>query len=104
MESIQFQRIFNLAKTTGQKFIVFDSVSNQSFVILPLDEYESLIVDKKGDYLTEEGIVDKINNDIALWRDKQENNLEIPYIPQAEKKEDDIEEEYYLEPLDEEED
>ena len=72
----QLQKAINLAKKTGDRLIVFDSSKPDNiFVVLALKDYENLILGKsevRG--LTEDGLLDKINRDIAIW--KSEQNLD----------------------------
>lgn len=67
----QFDRIINFVKKTGDKTIVIKE--DAEFVIAPLLEYEKLI-DAKHDIkkLSEEELLDKINREIAVWRESQE--------------------------------
>ncbi len=70
----EFNRIIKLVKKTGDRIVVFDSQKpDQSYVIMSIDEYENLM-DKRGDVkdLTEGQMLDKINRDIASWKDDQE--------------------------------
>ncbi len=73
--SNQLQRVINLAKKTGDRVIVFDSVNPENtYVVMGLDEYEKILIGKnevRG--LTEEQLLDKINRDIAIW--KTENDF-----------------------------
>jgi len=72
------EKAINLAKITKDKIIVVDVESDKSFVVIDLAEYERLLlrVDKKEDIknLTENELLDKINRDIAFW--KEENQIE----------------------------
>ncbi|MFZ4648322.1 MAG: hypothetical protein ACOYMB_01655 [Patescibacteria group bacterium] len=80
-----FQRIIRLIKKTGDKMVFFDSQQPEnSFVVLSLEAYEREL---NGDNLksetpvkplglTEGGLTDKINRDLAEWKN-QENT---PYL------------------------
>jgi hypothetical protein len=98
------KKAFSLAKKTGDRVIVVDNDSEtDAFVVMNIDEYEKILSYKetysreiKG--LTEDQLIDKINRDIALWKnEQQEEDGEID-IPE----EDEILEEenmyYYSEP------
>lgn len=66
------EKALNLAKITGDRVIVVDRDLGRSFVIISLDEYEKLAVKNSGivkiSDLTEDELLDKINRDIASWR------------------------------------
>lgn len=72
----QLQKAINLVKKTGDRLIIFDSAKpDNTFVVLALKDYENLVLGKsevRG--LTEDGLLDKINRDIAIW--KSEQNLD----------------------------
>lgn len=79
----QLQKAINLAKKTGDKLIVFDSSRPDNvFMVLSLKDYENLVLGKsevRG--LTEDGLLDKINRDIAIWKSDQaeaDNSESIP--------------------------
>lgn len=83
--SKQLKQVINLSKKTGDRIIVFDnSDPDDSFVVLPLDQYESL-VDKSSKVLTEKKIIDTIdstannnnNNSNNSFRNNR-NNWSIP--------------------------
>lgn len=68
-----FEKIFNLSKKTGDKFIVLPELGDP-FVIIPFRDYEKIlnfIPDVAN--LTEEELLDKINRDIAIWKDSQKD-------------------------------
>jgi hypothetical protein len=70
----QLQKAINLVKKTGDKLIVYDSAKpDNTFVIMALKDYENLVLGRsevRG--LTEDELLDKINRDIAIWKDSQE--------------------------------
>lgn len=93
------EKAINLAQKTGDRLIVFDRDSNRSFVVLPIGEYEDMVFGTKGVRgLSEDELLNKINRDIAVWRNEQSEESE--YFDQDEEGEDKDEEEYYFEPLD----
>jgi hypothetical protein len=68
----EFRKVLDLIKRTNDKLVFYDAVSDSSFVILPLAEYEKLLTQEmKVSGLTEQELLDKINRDIALWRSEQ---------------------------------
>ena len=77
------QKAISLAKKTGDKLVVFDSAKPENmFVIMSLKDYENLILGKsevRG--LTEDGLLDKINRDIAIWKSDQNQAENIEAMP-----------------------
>lgn len=76
----QIEKALNLAKKTGDRLIVFDSLkTDHALVILGLDEYEKLAL--KGEdksYLTEDDLLDTINRNIAAWKnDSNSDNSDM---------------------------
>ena len=72
MESIQ--KVINLIRKTGDKIVILDKNSDLNCVIMTINDYEKLVLGRaeiKG--LTEDELLDKINRDIEIWKDSQEN-------------------------------
>lgn len=68
-----FQKLVNLLKKTGDKAIIMDESGEPGYVIMTVADYEELILGKSGvSGLTEVELLDKINRDIAIWKDSQE--------------------------------
>jgi hypothetical protein len=68
-----FEKLLNLLKKTGDKAIILDQNGNPGYVIMSVNDYEDLILGKSGvSGLTESELLDKINRDIAIWKDSQE--------------------------------
>ncbi|MFA6422694.1 MAG: hypothetical protein WCV92_04830 [Candidatus Buchananbacteria bacterium] len=68
----KFQKIVNLIKKTGDKAIILDQNGDPNCVVMNLEDYEKLILGKsevRG--LTETELLDKINRDIAIWKEDQ---------------------------------
>lgn len=69
----KLQKAINLSKKTGDRLIIFDSLRSENpFVLMSLDDYEKIIVERsevRG--LTEDELLDKINRDIAIWKSEQ---------------------------------
>ncbi len=80
----QFAKILKLIKLTGEKVIVFKD--NQEFVVSSLDDYTRLVEGTQPVAELSEGqLLDKINRDIALWRESQkELNLKVDDIIESE--------------------
>lgn len=67
-----WQKIFELIKRTGDRCIVVDQNSSEPFVVMSLADYEKMVFQKspvKG--LTEDQMLDRINQDIAVWKAQQ---------------------------------
>jgi hypothetical protein len=68
-----FQKLVNLLKKTGDRAIILDERGEPGYIIMALSDYEDLILGKSGvSGLTEAELLDKINRDIAIWKDNQE--------------------------------
>ncbi len=71
----QLQKIINFSRKTGDRVIVFSQDNpDESYVVMKLEEYEELVNNNGVQGLTEEELLDKINRDIAIW--KNENSQE----------------------------
>ena len=67
----QIQRAINLIRKTGDRLLISD-VSENVYAVMALDQYEDLIHERSGVRgLTEDGLLDKINRDIAIWKSDQ---------------------------------
>lgn len=79
----QLRKAMDLARKTGDKLIVFDSAKpGNTFIVMSLKDYENLMFGKsevRG--LTEDGLLDKINRDIAIWKSEQKEEENIGMIP-----------------------
>ena len=73
----QLQRAINLAKKTGDKLIIYDMTKTDcSYVVMSLDQYECMALGRnevRG--LTEDKLIDKINQDIAIWKSNQNQDI-----------------------------
>lgn len=82
------KEIADLIKNTGGKYIIVEN-GKPSYVAMSWKEYKNFL--DSGKYsiksLTEEELIDKINNDIAMWRESQ-NDGEEDLIDEIEKLED----------------
>lgn len=64
------KRILNLAKRTGDKIIVTDENGDLDFVLMPLRDYEKIVTGQDNvQDLSERELWDKVDRDIALWKD-----------------------------------
>jgi PHD/YefM family antitoxin component YafN of YafNO toxin-antitoxin module len=77
-------KIIALVKKTGDRCIVLDTDGEPAFVLTSFDDYERLMTGG-GDprHLTEDELLEKINRDIALWRETQEVDEDIGEVPVA---------------------
>lgn len=69
----KLQKAINLAQKTGDRIIVYDyNNPDNTYVIMSIDEYERLALGKNEvRNLTEDELLDKINRDIAVWKNEQ---------------------------------
>jgi hypothetical protein len=68
-----FERIFNLAKKTGDRLVVFDSATGDGFVAVSIDEYEQMVTNPRSvEDLTGDQLIEQINRDIGRWRESRE--------------------------------
>jgi hypothetical protein len=74
----QLQKAINLAKKTGDRLIVYDmSNGEDAYVVMGMDDYEKLVTGNVAvKDLTEDELLDKINRDIAVWKNEQNNKGE----------------------------
>lgn len=114
-----FDRIINLIKKTGDKVIVVNENGDPDYVIMRFNDYEKMSLGggEVAD-LTEDEFLDKINRDIAIWKNAQkvvnfpaeqhdfsQNLAEISsfgqrfYENKKKSETSDIEEKYYFEPV-----
>jgi len=70
---MNMQKITNLIRKTGDKAIILDENGDPGFVIMSAGDYQDLVLGRSGvQGLTEHELLDKINRDIAIWKDDQE--------------------------------
>jgi len=95
------EKVFNLIRKTGDKIIIINSDNKSSWVVMNLDDYERL-ADKGLTNLTEKEPIDKIekiNQDIALWREEESRKINTPIISEDEKNKNEDENQFYFEPV-----
>jgi hypothetical protein len=101
-----FERLFNLIKKTGDKVVFYDSSKDAAYVMMRLEDYEKIATNGKAetnltDYRAADKI-EKINQDIALWREEVKNVPEETPLAESEAAKDDKEKEesqFYFEPV-----
>ena len=63
-------KIIDLIKKTGDSCIVLDVDGNPAYVLTTFDRYNNLVLGKQEVAgMTEDQLLEKINRDIACWRD-----------------------------------
>ena len=83
MFSKEFKDILDLA---GGRYIIVEN-GRPKYIVMNFDEYRTTILDRKAvQALTEDELIEKINADIALWREKQtaEDEIAIDEIEELE--------------------
>ena len=102
-----WNKVLRFIKRTGDRAILADSEMNEIFVITTLSDYEQKVFSKSAvKELTEEQLLDRINQDIAVWQSSQAGEItNLNNIDDDQKQEDletenesDDEERYYVEP------
>lgn len=78
----QLKKAIELSKKTGDRLMVYDiSESHDPYIVMAIDDYEKMVVGASADNkssLTDVDLTDKINRDIAVWKDGQtRENSEI---------------------------
>lgn len=65
-------KIVELIKKTGDNCIILDALGNPSYVVMDLEKYQKLLLSGPAKSsvigLTENELLNKINNDIATWK------------------------------------
>lgn len=90
-------KIIELAKKTGDRCIVWDKVSGEAFVVMPFSDYEYMVLQNSTAKLSQEELLDKINRDISLWKERSSQEDEGPFDDLD--TEENEEKEYYFEPI-----
>ena len=73
----QLQHVIDLIEKTGDKAVVLEK-GRPAYVVIRLKDYEELILGKSGVRgLTEDELLDKINREIAVWKNDQEKVKEL---------------------------
>jgi len=68
-----FEKIINLIRKTGDNCIILDYQGNPAYVITTFKKYHELVFGKSEVTSLNEGeLADKINCDIAFWKESQE--------------------------------
>ncbi len=69
MKQNQLDRIIKLVRRTGDRFVIMDKDTEETMVLMNLDEYENLLNDTSSlEELEEEDMLNRLNHDITRWR------------------------------------
>lgn len=97
-----FERLLSLIKKTGDKVVFYDSAKGEAYVLMKMEDYEKMTIGGNGrENLTNfqaPDKIEKINQDIAMWREEVKNTVEeVPPAPEdpPEKEEN----QFYFEPV-----
>lgn len=79
MKNSQLNQVLKLVRRTGDKIVIMDNESEEVMVLLGLNDYEKLLSgDRKVEDLSEEELLEKINREVSLWREHNEDeNFDI---------------------------
>src|SRR3989339_379887 len=74
MNNTQLDRVLRILARTGDRCLVFDRENDQGVMVMALDEYEKFLNGGTGvSELSEGDMLEKINRDIAVWRENHES-------------------------------
>ncbi len=77
MNNSQFDRVLRILARTGDRCMVFDRQNDQGVMVMSLDEYEKMLDGGAPvSELSEGDMLDKINRDIAVWREKHQSEAD----------------------------
>lgn len=96
------ERVFNLIRKTGDKVVIVDQNDETAYVVMNLDDYEKMAGAARGRGLTEgraSDKIEKINQDIALWREEIKNKEEITPSAAESGVKGEEESQFYFEPV-----
>lgn len=80
------QELKDLITSVGGRYIIVEN-GKPCYIVMNFDEYRAAVLDRKAvQALTEEELIEKINSDIALWREKQtaEDDITLDEIEELE--------------------
>ncbi len=81
MKPTQLDRVIKLVRRTGDRVLVMDRDSDEVMAIMNLDDYEKLLNGRENvEEMTETDFLDKINRDIALWRECHKEEVELDEV------------------------
>jgi len=72
----------------GGRYIIVEN-GQPKYIVMNFDEYRTAVLDRKSvQALTEEELIERINSDIALWREKQTADEDDAILDEIEELED----------------
>lgn len=81
MQNNQLNRLLKLVNRTGDRLVVLDKETESAIVMMEIDEYEKLLDGgPRLEDMSESDILDKINREIAIWREKNVANSAVSDI------------------------
>jgi len=103
--ALNLKKFINIVKKTEQPCFIADSDNGDVMVLMSYSEYERLTLSAgKAAELTDEELIERINNDISVWKEHQddadsssEEEIDFKEIDESDKEEEDR---FYLEPVD----
>lgn len=100
---MDIKKIINLIEKTGDRCVVVDKEGDPAYVILSFSAYEK-IINNEDDVsgLSEDQLLEKINRDVATWKESQneaklQNFASLEEVFEGEKEQ--AEDKYYFEPV-----
>ncbi|MGB0757030.1 MAG: hypothetical protein ACPGO5_01090 [Patescibacteria group bacterium] len=101
--SSYWEKLLDVVDKTREKIFFFSA--NRTYVVMSLEQYESLLGQSKQSHdLSEEELLEKINRDIAMWKSKvaeDESDLTANELKVEAETEDETgdDEEFQIEPV-----
>jgi len=76
MQEGVYNKILDLIEKTGDKFVITEKGGERSYVMMTVEDYEKLLSSPHNDLgnLTEDQLLEKINQEIALWKSNNQKN------------------------------
>lgn len=99
-----FDRLFSLIKRTGDRVVFYDSAKGDAYVMMKIEDYEKMTENLPGaEDLTNfraPDKIEKINQDIAMWREEAKDTVDgILPIPEETPEKKEEESHFYFEPV-----
>lgn len=78
MQNNQLNRLLKLINRTGDRLVILDKETETAIVMMEIDEYEKILNGgPRLEDMSESDILDKINREVAIWREKNIANSAI---------------------------
>lgn len=78
MQNNQLNRLLQLINRTGDRLVVLDKDTDATVVMMEIDEYEKLLNGgPRLEDMSESDILDRINREVAVWREKNVANMDV---------------------------